>query len=243
MVFRDSGGSEDCLTLNVWTAGEALKAKAARHGVDLWRRIRRRDYLRGAAGRHAPRAAWRDRRLDELPARRLRFLRASRAGEGVRPEFRRQLRPARPAGRVAMGARKHRRIWRRCRKRNHLWRECRIILRERADGVAAGEGSVSERRLAKAARHSQRVVCRSTRCRSSRRKGCEDGQRKTRCEHAGRPAGNSSPETARCVSHAEVPGIRFWSGCRRIFPPGIGTRYLCRGKAERRSAAGGMESR
>ena len=50
-------------------SGEAIVEKVARHGLDLRRRLRRRHHFRRPAGRHSPRAAGRDRRLDELPAR------------------------------------------------------------------------------------------------------------------------------------------------------------------------------
>ena len=42
MVFRDPGGSEDCLTLNVWVPAKPSSKQIAGDGLDLRRRLRRR---------------------------------------------------------------------------------------------------------------------------------------------------------------------------------------------------------
>ena len=133
--------SEDCLYLNVWTPADVRRRAAAGAGLLLRRRVRRRRRL-GAALRRREHGAQGHRLADgQLPARRLRLPRASRADQGIAAPRVRQLRAAGSARRAAMGAEEHRRVRRRSEEGDDRRRVGRIDLGQRADGVAALEGS------------------------------------------------------------------------------------------------------
>ena len=106
MKFRDPGGSEDCLFLNVWVPAKTFGGETAGDGLDLWRRLRGGLDFGSAAGWNASGAAGRDRREHELPAGHLRIFCASGTGEGVRAQCSGELRTARPDWRRCGGCTK-----------------------------------------------------------------------------------------------------------------------------------------
>ena len=98
--------SEDCLTLNVWAPADAQERAGVR--LDLRRRAAVGLQPRADVRRQAPGRARRRGRLDQLPTRRARLARASRAQRGIAAGHLGQLRPARPDPRADVGEGEHR---------------------------------------------------------------------------------------------------------------------------------------
>ena len=122
-------------------AGRQGRREAAGDVLDSRRRLSGRLGVRAASGRRAARAQGRGGGVGQSSAGRVRISRPRGADEGVGPQRVWQLRPARPGRGAAMGARQHRRIRRRPRQRHDLRRVGRIVCRQRAGGVAAGQGT------------------------------------------------------------------------------------------------------
>ena len=124
--------SEDCLYINIWTAATSASAKLP---VMVW------SYggaFTGGAGslpglrRRGAREEGRRVRHLQLPPRPVRFLRASRADEGIGPQRIRQLRRDGPRRRAQVGAGEHRGVRRRSGPRDAGRRVCRRGARVRA---------------------------------------------------------------------------------------------------------------
>src|SRR5579864_3776246 len=112
--------------------------------MDSWRRVCGGRDVGTSAGWAQSRAAWGRVGFDELPAGVVWILRASGTGGGVGEEGRRELWAARSSGGTRVDTAEYRCVWRRRRQCDDLRGECGIVLGERADRVAAGEGPVSQ---------------------------------------------------------------------------------------------------
>ena len=145
---------EDCLTLNVWTP----PASASRAPVMVW--IHGGGFVNGSGGIYDARrlvAARRHRRRhDQLPARRARLPGPSRAGPAGR---RGQLRPGRPTGRAALGARQHRQLRRRSRRGHDRRASRRAACRCATTSSRRARRGCSARRSSRAGRARRRPRC------------------------------------------------------------------------------------
>src|SRR5215469_9474055 len=112
--------------------------------MDSWWRVCGGRDIGASAGWAQTGAAWGRGGFDELPAGFVWILRASGTGGRVGEEGGGELWPAGSGDGTRVRTAEYRGVWRRSRERDDLWRKCGIVLGERADGVAAGEGPVSQ---------------------------------------------------------------------------------------------------
>jgi hypothetical protein len=139
MIFRDPGPSEDCLTLNVWTAA---KDKKARLPVMVW--IYGGGFAAGATSEARQDGAHLATKGVVVVSMNYRLgIFGFLALPGLAAESAQHA--AGDYGLIAVGAEKHCGVWGRSGQRDGVRRIGRIVLGERADGVAAGAGTVQAR--------------------------------------------------------------------------------------------------
>ena len=138
--FRGDGMSEDCLYLNVWTP-----AKSGREKLPVLVYIFGGGFQNGDGSE--PRYDGESMARKGIVAVSVNyrtnifgFFVASGADQGVAAPRLRQLRPARPGGRAAVGAEEHRGVRRRSEAGDHRRRIGRVDFGQRADGLAALQG-------------------------------------------------------------------------------------------------------
>src|SRR4029077_3409949 len=112
--------------------------------MDSWRRVCGGRDIGASAGWAQSRAAWGRGGFDELAAGVVWILRACGTSGGVGEEGGGELWLAGSSGGTRVGTAEYRGVWRRRRERDDLRGECGIVLGERADGVTAREGPVSQ---------------------------------------------------------------------------------------------------
>ena len=137
--------SEDCLYSQRLDQRQERRRSPSGDGLDLRRRLHRRLRRHGLVRRREPGVQGSGHRDVQLSPRLARFLRASGAGEGIRPECLRQLRHDGRHRRAAVGEAEHRRVRRRSEQRHRRRRIGRRDHGRRACRFAAGEGSVQPR--------------------------------------------------------------------------------------------------
>ena len=201
MNFRDPGGSEDCLTLNVWTPANPSSKKLP---VMVW--IYGGGFVAGTTSEARQDGTYLAQQGVIVVSMNYRL---GVFGFLVHPELAKES-GHNSAGNyglldqlaaLAVGPRQHRRIRWRSRQRHHLRRKRRIIFCQRADGLASGQGSFPEGDRRKWCSVSSAAVCRSRRCRSGRER-FEVRPRKARRVELGRAARDSRGETARSLWQA-----------------------------------------